>query len=100
MRLGARSSSAHSRIECSPVSAASEGDFRGMRNHSELLKKYNVPGPRYTSYPTVPYWERNPSADEWITSIDQALTDGESRGIGAALYIHIPFCESLCTYCG
>lgn len=71
-----------------------------MKNHSELLKKYNVPGPRYTSYPTVPYWERNPSAEEWISSIDQALTDGEARGIGAALYIHIPFCESLCTYCG
>lgn len=66
----------------------------------ELLKKYNVPGPRYTSYPTVPYWESNPSADQWMQSVAQALQDSEAKGIGAALYIHIPFCQSLCTYCG
>ena len=67
---------------------------------SHLLKKYNVPGPRYTSYPTVPYWETSPTAEQWIESISHALTDSESAGIGAALYVHIPFCESLCTYCG
>jgi oxygen-independent coproporphyrinogen-3 oxidase len=61
-----------------------------------LLEKYNVPGPRYTSYPTVPYWEKNPSTDEWIASLRKALLTSE----GAAIYVHIPFCESLCTYCG
>jgi oxygen-independent coproporphyrinogen-3 oxidase len=65
-----------------------------------LLAKYNVPGPRYTSYPTVPYWEITPTADQWIHSIDRALNASSSRGQGAALYVHIPFCESLCTYCG
>ncbi len=65
-----------------------------------MIKKYNVPGPRYTSYPTVPYWETNPTTDQWVTSIDKALTASESKKIGAAIYIHIPFCESLCTYCG
>lgn len=68
--------------------------------NSELLKKYNVPGPRYTSYPTVPYWSVNPSAEQWIQSIAQALNEGKTAGVGAAVYIHIPFCESLCTYCG
>lgn len=65
--------------------------------NSQLLKKYNVPGPRYTSYPTVPYWESNPTADQWVESIGRALDEAQG---GAALYIHIPFCESLCTYCG
>jgi oxygen-independent coproporphyrinogen-3 oxidase len=69
-------------------------------NASELLKKYNVPGPRYTSYPTVPYWSTTPTEDQWVASVGQALREAESRGIGAAMYVHIPFCESLCTYCG
>lgn len=67
---------------------------------SELLKKYNVPGPRYTSYPTVPYWCESPTAEQWATSLKQSLEDSEKEGVGAALYVHIPFCESLCTYCG
>jgi len=71
-----------------------------MSASSELLKKYNVPGPRYTSYPTVPYWADTPTEAQWVESIADALNESESRGIGAALYIHIPFCESLCTYCG
>ena len=33
---------------------------------TDLYKKYNVAGPRYTSYPTVPYWEKNPTEDEWL----------------------------------
>lgn len=71
-----------------------------MKIDSELLKKYNVPGPRYTSYPTVPYWSESPTADRWIASIGQALDESKKQGVGAALYVHIPFCESLCTYCG
>lgn len=68
--------------------------------YPELLKKYNVPGPRYTSYPTVPYWESTPTAVDWVKSVRLALREGAEQGIGAALYIHIPFCQSLCTYCG
>jgi oxygen-independent coproporphyrinogen-3 oxidase len=71
-----------------------------MKPNTDLLKKYNVPGPRYTSYPTVPYWSENPTANQWIETIGQALDENEKEGIGAALYVHIPFCESLCTYCG
>ena len=67
---------------------------------NELLKKYDVPGPRYTSYPTVPYWEKRPTADEWIASVARALDETEWSGEGASIYVHIPFCRSLCTYCG
>lgn len=67
---------------------------------TELLKKYDVPGPRYTSYPTVLYWDRNPTAEEWVASLASGLDETESLGEGAAIYIHVPFCRSLCTYCG
>jgi oxygen-independent coproporphyrinogen-3 oxidase len=67
---------------------------------TELLEKYDVPGPRYTSYPTIVYWDDDPTVDEWIGSVAQALDVTEREGSGAAIYIHIPFCRSLCTYCG
>jgi oxygen-independent coproporphyrinogen-3 oxidase len=69
-------------------------------NVNELLRKYDVPGPRYTSYPTVLYWDRTPTADEWIASVARSLDEAERAGEGAALYVHVPFCQSLCTYCG
>jgi oxygen-independent coproporphyrinogen-3 oxidase len=64
---------------------------------AELFAKYDVPMPRYTSYPTVPQWHRPPSASEWTASLTRAL-GSTSRPI--AVYVHIPFCESLCTFCG
>lgn len=67
---------------------------------AELLRKYNVPGPRYTSYPTVPYWETNPTPEQWVESVAQGLVENEKHGIGAAIYVHVPFCKALCTYCG
>ncbi len=71
-----------------------------MTHPSKFLKKYNVPGPRYTSYPTVPYWDLAPTESQWLEGISASLDEGMSNGIGAAVYIHIPFCEALCTYCG
>jgi len=65
----------------------------------QLLRKYNVPGPRYTSYPTVPYWDRTPTEAEWIERVANAI-DTDTAHSGASLYVHIPFCRSLCTYCG
>ena len=65
-----------------------------------LLKKYDVQGPRYTSYPTILYWDQNPTADDWVKSVARNLQETERGGGGAAIYIHIPFCRSLCTYCG
>ncbi|MCH6232352.1 oxygen-independent coproporphyrinogen III oxidase [Cognataquiflexum rubidum] len=64
-----------------------------------LLQKYNVPAPRYTSYPTVPLWADDLNERGWISLVKKAYEDfGESEGI--TLYIHLPYCESLCTYCG
>ena len=67
---------------------------------SELLKKYDVPGPRYTSYPTILHWTDMPTVDEWIESVSESLDLTERHGNGSAIYVHIPFCRSLCTYCG
>ena len=67
---------------------------------TDLLKKYDVPGPRYTSYPTILYWDTNPSVEEWVQSVSGELDETEREGSGAAVYVHIPFCRSLCTYCG
>jgi oxygen-independent coproporphyrinogen-3 oxidase len=65
-----------------------------------LLKKYDVPCPRYTSYPTVPCWdEKALSEKEWTDALKQSFAESNSRN-GISLYIHLPFCESLCTYCG
>ncbi len=65
-----------------------------------LVQKYNIPGPRYTSYPTVPYWNLESfSGAQWKNTVRQSFN--ESNGSeGISLYIHLPFCESLCTFCG
>jgi oxygen-independent coproporphyrinogen III oxidase len=65
----------------------------------ESIKKYNVPGPRYTSYPTVPYWDNSPSEEEWKQEVSDCFNETNSHD-GISLYIHLPYCESLCTYCG
>lgn len=61
-----------------------------------LLKKYDLPVPRYTSFPPMPFWNNELKVSQWIDDVRRnynALT-------GLDLYIHIPFCESLCYYCG
>lgn len=65
--------------------------------HLDLLKKYNVAAPRYTSYPTVPYWQKEkPIAENWLTNVVAAFEKNNE----ISLYIHLPYCENLCTYCG
>ncbi|QCR23127.1 oxygen-independent coproporphyrinogen III oxidase [Pontibacter sp. SGAir0037] len=65
-----------------------------------LLEKYDVPSPRYTSYPTVPFWDnRELEQERWLQHVKQAFhKTNTSEGI--SLYLHLPFCEQLCTYCG
>ena len=66
----------------------------------DLVQKYNVPGPRYTSYPTVPYWEADSfSGNAWEESVRRSFTESNDK-TGISLYIHLPFCESMCTFCG
>ncbi|MCL4115442.1 UNVERIFIED_CONTAM: hypothetical protein GTU68_006678 [Idotea baltica] len=67
---------------------------------NSLINKYNVAGPRYTSYPTVPYWNNNTfSLKQWKSSLKQSFNESNVKE-GVSLYIHLPFCESLCTFCG
>lgn len=69
--------------------------------NASLISKYNIPGPRYTSYPTVPYWEEleNFDVEKWKTDVVSTFkTSNSSEGI--SLYIHLPYCEHLCHYCG
>jgi oxygen-independent coproporphyrinogen-3 oxidase len=68
-------------------------------NAKELIQKYNVPGPRYTSYPTVPFWKKDQlNSSEWLSELKHAFQEFPDSSIG--IYIHLPFCESLCTFCG
>ncbi len=69
-----------------------------MTRFADLINKYDVPGPRYTSYPPVPFWESPPSAEEWFAHIEKSFQDSKKRE--ADFYIHIPFCKKLCFYCG
>lgn len=65
---------------------------------NSLIQKYNVPGPRYTSYPTVPFWDSSTfSSEKWKTSIKDSFSENNGE---LSLYIHLPYCESLCTFCG
>lgn len=64
-----------------------------------LIRKYNIPGPRYTSYPTVPYWEEEKFAlDGWKQTVIRSFEQSNDRE-GISIYIHLPFCEKLCTFC-
>jgi oxygen-independent coproporphyrinogen-3 oxidase len=64
-----------------------------------LIDKYNIPGPRYTSYPTVPYWSNDTfTVSEWIDTVKKSFQESnDSQGI--SVYIHLPYCENLCTFC-
>ncbi len=63
---------------------------------AELLARYDVAGPRYTSYPTAPIWTDSFGADDYERALSKSAADGRPL----SLYVHIPFCESLCVYCG
>lgn len=65
----------------------------------QLIQKYNQQGPRYTSYPPVPFWKiTNWEKNDWVETIakSQNLPDGKAISI----YVHLPYCDSLCTFCG
>lgn len=65
-----------------------------------LVQKYNVSGPRYTSYPTVPFWDLETfSNKQWKASVQKSFEASNSVE-GISLYIHLPFCENMCTFCG
>ena len=63
---------------------------------TQLLEKYSRPGPRYTSYPTAPYFHTGFGEADWRAEL--AASQDPARGL--SLYVHIPFCDTLCYYCG
>ncbi len=66
---------------------------------NSLIDKYNIPGPRYTSYPTVPFWdEASFTSDLWQQSVIKSFNESNAEE-GISIYIHLPFCEALCTFC-
>lgn len=65
-----------------------------------LLQKYNTAGPRYTSYPTAPVWQESYDF-QTHTQVIQNTNSGETRNPHPlSLYVHLPFCESRCLFCG
>ena len=64
--------------------------------NSDLFKKYDVPGPRYTSYPTVPYWDSTPERAAWLGDLRSAAAKARLHW---SLYLHLPYCESRCWFC-
>ena len=63
----------------------------------ETILKFDTPGPRYTSYPTAPVWSTDVNAAGYTKKL---TAFGRTHGKTLSLYIHIPFCQSLCAYCG
>lgn len=61
----------------------------------EFLQKYNRPGPRYTSYPTAPVWKD----DFGPNDLEKSFAAADERQTPVSLYMHLPFCESLCLFC-
>jgi oxygen-independent coproporphyrinogen-3 oxidase len=60
-----------------------------------FVEKHNRPGPRYTSYPTAPVWKEDFGPDD----LEKCYALADERGTPVSLYMHIPFCESLCLFC-
>ncbi len=66
---------------------------------NSLIDKYNIPGPRYTSYPTVPYWDdASFDKEKWKQSVIRSYNKSNAAE-GISIYMHLPFCEQLCTFC-
>jgi len=64
----------------------------------DLLKKYDRPGPRYTSYPTAPYFHEKIGQKEFISHLEDDDSSIDNKDL--SLYFHLPFCDTLCYFCG
>ena len=71
-------------------------DFNRFEWNPELIERYNLAGPRYTSYPTAPQFHDGFGSEEFR----QALIDSNASQAPLSLYFHIPFCAKICFYCG
>src|SRR5579863_4641061 len=66
-----------------------------LRVSEEFLARYNRPGPRYTSYPTAPVW----SDTFGPADLEAVHAAADTARAPVSLYMHLPFCESLCLFC-
>ena len=64
----------------------------------ELIKKYDRPGPRYTSYPTAPHFNSSFTNEKYLDEIIRTNNEADSPDL--SLYYHLPFCDTLCYFCG
>ena len=65
----------------------------------ELLRRFDISGPRYTSYPTADRFVEAFSGQDYAQALTQRRTGASALTLPLSLYVHIPFCESLCYYC-
>ncbi|MDA3860701.1 MAG: oxygen-independent coproporphyrinogen III oxidase [Melioribacteraceae bacterium] len=64
----------------------------------DLIKKYDKPGPRYTSYPTAPHFNEGFSNEQYLSAIE--VNNSQDNKTPVSLYFHVPFCDTLCYFCG
>jgi oxygen-independent coproporphyrinogen-3 oxidase len=65
----------------------------------DLLRRFDVPGPRYTSFPTADRFVEAFTADHYAQALGQRRSGLAARSMPLSIYVHVPFCESLCYYC-
>ncbi len=66
---------------------------------TDLLTRFDVPGPRYTSYPTADRFVEAFGEADYVQALEQRRAGPAAMALPLSLYVHIPFCESLCYYC-
>ncbi len=70
-----------------------------MTPSSQLLQSFDVPGPRYTSYPTADRFVEAFADGQYLQARELRRHSALSHALPVCVYVHIPFCESLCYYC-
>ena len=73
--------------------------YESMTIPTELLQRFDVPGPRYTSYPTADRFVEAFGESQYVDALRQRGHSARSHAFPLSVYVHIPFCESLCYYC-
>ena len=73
--------------------------YESMTISTELLQRFDVPGPRYTSYPTADRFVEAFGESQYVDALRQRGHSARSHAFPLSVYVHIPFCESLCYYC-
>ena len=91
-----------SKFKCELMSSASTSSMLAsdaLVISPELLRRYDVSGPRYTSYPTADRFVEAFGESDYVQALEQRRAGVASKAYPLSLYVHIPFCESLCYYC-